>query len=265
MNYQVGVAQFEPIFLDIETNLQIMENLLKGCQADLVVFPELSTSGYVFKSIEEVKSVSESAFTGRTATLFKKLAKQYDCSLVVGFPEKYRDQYFNSSILVNPDGKIYVYRKIHLFYEENLFFAPGNIGFQVFPAKKDVQVGLMICFDWIFPEATRTLSLKGAEIIAHSANLVLPWCQQAMITRSLENRVFSITSNRIGTEINGESKQTFTGMSQILGTRGEILKRMQSAETGIEYFTIDPSLAKNKTITEFNDAFSDRRNEFYSC
>jgi predicted amidohydrolase len=265
MNYQVGVAQFEPIFLDIETNLQIMENLLKGCQADLVVFPELSTSGYVFKSIEEVKSVSESAFTGRTATLFKKLAKQYDCSLVVGFPEKYRDQYFNSSILVNPDGKIYVYRKIHLFYEEKLFFAPGNIGFQVFPAKKDVQVGLMICFDWIFPEATRTLSLKGAEIIAHSANLVLPWCQQAMITRSLENRVFSITSNRIGTEINGESKQTFTGMSQILGTRGEILKRMQSAETGIEYFTIDPSLAKNKTITEFNDAFSDRRNEFYSC
>jgi len=263
MKYIVGVAQFEPQLFQVEKNLQKMGKMLQGLQADLVVFPELATSGYVFASKEEVQKVAEDAQTGATARYFRRLAKQHNCSLVVGFPEKSGDKIFNSSMLVNPDGQIFIYRKIHLFYEEKIFFAPGDSGFQVFPAKAGVKIGLMVCFDWIFPESARTLALQGAQIIAHAANLVLPWCQQAMITRSLENRVFSITSNRTGTEINGQRQQTFTGLSQILSTKGEILTRMNQTESKICTVEIDPQKANDKTVTDFNDAFADRRPEFY--
>jgi len=76
---------------------------------------------------------------------------------------------------------------------------------------------MMICFDWFFPESARTLALKGAQLILHPSNLVMPYCQDAMITRSIENRVFSITSNRIGRE----GGYNFTGKSQIVSFDGK--------------------------------------------
>ncbi|MFO0767873.1 MAG: nitrilase-related carbon-nitrogen hydrolase [Nitrospiraceae bacterium] len=89
------------------------------------------------------------------------------------------------------------YRKTHLFFEETLFFDPGDSGFQVWDVG-GAKVGVMICFDWFYPESARTLALMGADIIAHPSNLVLPHCPDSMVTRCLENRVFSITANRIG-------------------------------------------------------------------
>ncbi|MDD3563059.1 MAG: beta-ureidopropionase, partial [Candidatus Cloacimonetes bacterium] len=105
--------------------------------------------------------------------------------------------------------------------------------------------------------------LRGAQIICHPSNLVLPWCQEAMKTRSLENRVFSITSNRTGTEINGEYKQYFTGKSQILSTKGDILIRMNDSEEGVYSVVIDPELANDKKVSEVNSVFSDRRPSMY--
>ncbi|HPR18113.1 MAG TPA: nitrilase-related carbon-nitrogen hydrolase [Candidatus Cloacimonadota bacterium] len=263
MLYRVGVAQFEPQFLAKDKNLEKMVDLLSAVQADLIVLPELATSGYLFKSQTEVAYLAEEAENGKTATVFRELAKKKNTSYVLGFAEKSGNDFFNSAMLVNPDGKIFIYRKTHLFFEEKKWFTPGNSGLNVFPAKNGVKVGLMICFDWIFPEAARTLMLRGAQILAHSSNLVLPWCQQAMITRSLENRVFSITANRTGKEHNKGSELTFTGMSQILSTKGKILKRMNETEEGVFVTTIDPTEADNKMVTELNDILIDRRPEMY--
>jgi len=261
--YRVGLCQFASKLLNVEDNLIHMRQLLETQSADLVVLPELATSGYVFSCIQEVKSVAEPAETGPTASLFRELAAERNTSYVVGFVEKDGDALYNASMLVNPDGKVYVYRKTHLFYEEKKWFSPGNSGFNVFAAKGGVKVGMMICFDWLFPESARTLALKGAQILAHSANLVLPWCQKAMLTRSLENRVFSITSNRFGTERNGEKELFFTGMSQIVDTHGDILHRCGEQEEGLFVVGIHPEDADNKMITELNDAFTDRRPELY--
>jgi predicted amidohydrolase len=261
--YKVGVVQFRPLFLNVQENLKKLENLLSSVQADLLVLPELATSGYLFKNKQELEAVAESAVDGVTVRFFKKLAKEMNTSYVVGFAEKEGKQYYNSSLLANPDGQVFIYRKTHLFFEEKQWFQPGNLGFNVFAAKNGVKVGLMICFDWIFPESSRTLTLRGAQIIAHSANLVLPWCQQAMITRSLENQVFSITANRIGTEVNGESELTFTGMSQILSTKGEILHRCTEQEETVQIVEICPEKADDKQITKYNHLFSDRRPELY--
>lgn len=261
--YRVGVAQFAPQLMNCAENLATMQRMAEQTEADLVVFPELATSGYVFSSVEQVRMVAENAQQGATATVFKELASQRNCSYVVGFAEEDDGVLYNSSMLVNPDGTIHVYRKTHLFYEEKKWFSPGNSGFGVFSAKDGVQVGMMICFDWIFPEAARTLALKGAQIIAHAANLVLPWCQKAMLTRSLENRVFSITANRIGTERNGERELYFTGMSQVVNTKGEVLTRCDETDERVQVAEVDPAEAFNKEITALNNAFSDRRPELY--
>lgn len=261
--YKVGVLQFQPKLLQVDENLAYLEKMLQDVDADLIVLPELATSGYVFQTKSEVFQVAEDAKTGKTAKLFTRLASQLNVSLVVGFPELAEGKVYNSASLFNPNSEIFTYRKTHLFFEEKTFFEAGDSGFNVFPAKSGVKVGLMICFDWQFPESARTLALRGAQIIAHPSNLVLPWCQKAMTIRSLENRVFSITSNRVGREVNGDKELYFTGMSQILNTKGEVLASLNKTEEGIVYSRINPTDALDKQVTEHNNAFSDRRPDMY--
>jgi len=262
--YKVAVVQFAPKLMDVEHNLAKMLAMIGQCKADLVVLPELITTGYVFRNADEIIPLAESIPSGVAFRAIRELAMKTDVSVVYGFAEKDGNKLYNSSVLINPNGDFMVYRKIHLFMREKLLFSPGDKGFFVSEAKGGVKVGMMICFDWQFPEAARSLALKGAQIICHPSNLVLPWCQQAMLTRSLENRVFSITANRIGHEKNGDLEETFTGRSQIIGKQGSILARLTEDEEDLAVVEIEPMLANDKKITDLNDAFRDRRPEFYT-
>ena len=132
------------------------------------------------------------------------------------------------------------------FYNEKLWFAPGNRPLEVYTIGT-VTIGIMICFDWFFPEVARALAVKGADILCHPANLVLPYCPQAMITRCIENRVFAITANRIGTERRTEESLSFIGTSQILGTKGEILYR--ASPTGKNRWRLRLTLTTPATST----------------
>ena len=122
---------------------------------------------------------------------------------------------------------------------------------------------MMICFDWIFPEVSRVLALNGAQIIAHPANLVMPYCQQAMITRCIENRIFAVTANRIGVEKRGEDEFRFTGGSQITSYNGDMLSWASKDNSCTDFVEVDLSLADNKKINLFNDVLTDRRSDFY--
>jgi predicted amidohydrolase len=260
---KISALQFAPRLLDKDYNLQKIKQLLDKLKTDLVVLPELCNSGYVFATKEEVFSVAEEAGKGETYFTLSEIASCNNCNIVYGYPELDGNNLFNSCILIMPDGRFYNYRKTHLFNREKLFFSPGDTGFQVFTILNGVKIGMMICFDWQFPEAARTLALLGAQIICHPANLVLPWCQQAMKTRCLENRVFAVTANRIGTEINAGETVSFTGQSQILNTKGEVLSSLSVSEERTITVEINPEEANDKTVTERNDAFKDRRPEFY--
>ncbi|MCL2063642.1 MAG: beta-ureidopropionase [Candidatus Cloacimonetes bacterium] len=263
MIYNIGLCQFRPTLLKKQKNLDTMWKMVEGIKADLIVFPELSTSGYVFNSRDEVFSIADDFEKSDTTAMFLELSKENDTSYVIGFPEKSDNFLYNSCMLINPDGSKYLYRKTHLFNEEKQWFEPGNLGFVVAKGKKEVNIGLMICFDWMFPESARTLMLKGATIIAHPSALVLPWCQQAMLTRSLENRIFSITANRIGTEINGEKEFLFTGMSQAVSPLGEILFRLEKDDEKVQIVEIDTDKANEKNPTPFNNIITDRKPEYY--
>jgi predicted amidohydrolase len=263
MKIKIGTAQFKPRLLDKAYNIAQMKNMVDGVEADLIVFPELATSGYVFGSREEVLSVADDFHDSDTTQVFTELSRKNDTAYVIGFPEICDGVLYNSAMLINPDSSKYLYRKIHLFFAERNWFATGNLGFIVAPTKYDIKVGLMICFDWTFPESARTLMLRGAQIIAHPSNLVLPWCQQAMLTRSLENRVFSVTCNRTGTEVNGEQKFYFTGMSQVVSPLAEIIYRMDSEQESVKVVEIDTAKADEKNVTPYNHVISDRLTMYY--
>lgn len=261
--YRVSILQFEPKLKDVAFNLGQIEKLMSGLETDLLVLPELCLSGYVFNDVEEVRASAQDPSNSPVFDQLKQVSAEKNCSLVLGFAELAGAKLFNSSALINPDGSVQVYRKTHLFFREKLFFSPGDSGFFVAPAKKGVKIGMMICFDWQFPEAMRTLALMGAQIICHPSNLVMPWCQEAMKTRSLENRVYSVTTNRIGTESNGAQSEYFTGQSQILGIKGEILIRLASDTEELATVLINPELANDKSVSPYNDVHADRRPEFY--
>jgi len=263
MKYRIGLCQFRPALLDKSTNINKMISMVDGIRADLIGFPELATSGYTFTDKAEIYNVADSFEASKTTDIFSDLACKNNTSYVFGFPELADGELYNSSMLINPDGSRHLYRKIHLFNEETLWFQPGDLGFNAVKAKNDVSVGMMICFDWIFPESARTLMLKGATIILHSANLVLPWCQQSMLTRSLENRVFSVTCNRTGIETNGDKTYSFTGMSQIVSPKGEILFRLSETEENLRVIEIETDEADDKSLTTYNDIIKDRKVEYY--
>ena len=123
-------------------------------------------------------------------------------------------------------------------------------------------VGMMICFDWAFPEAARSLALGGAQVIAHPSNLLLPWCPEAMKTRCLENRVAAATANRVGTEDRTGRALTFNGLSQVVSPLAEVLQRLDGTSAGAAVGVID--LAEtDKLFTPRNDVFGDRRPDQY--
>ncbi|MBI2471715.1 MAG: acyltransferase, partial [Planctomycetes bacterium] len=234
---------------------------ISGLNADLRVLPELFNSGYQFTSGEEALALSEKIPDGQTTQALIKLAKEKKLYIVTGLAERENERCYNSAVLVGPNGFIDCYRKLHLFYREKLWFEPGNAEPEVYDIGH-AKVGIMICFDWFFPEVARCLSLKGADIICHPANLVLPYCPQAMITRCLENRVYAITANRVGIEERSGESLTFIGTSQVLGTKGEILYRATSDREESIVVEIDPVKARDKQVTAVNHIFEDRRIKF---
>jgi predicted amidohydrolase len=127
-----------------------------------------------------------------------------------------------------------------------------------------VRVGLMICFDWIFPESMRSLVLDGAEVVLHPSNLVKPWCQDAMVTRCLENGAFAVTANRVGQDDRGDGlRLRFTGRSQITAPRGGIVARAAEDGECVRVETIDLADARDKRVTGVNDLLADRRPDAY--
>jgi predicted amidohydrolase len=264
MKKKIGYVQSSPRFGNKAENFKEITGLLRDVKADLIVLPELFATGYTFVSKDEVASLAEETVRpGETIGFLKDISFQTGAVMVGGFPERAKDDYFNSSVMVYKDEVIGVYRKIHLFKKEKKWFKPGNRPLEVHKVN-GMRIGMMICFDWIFPEICRSLALKKVQIVAHPANLVLPYCQQAMVTRCLENRIYAVTANRIGRENRGEEENTFTGGSQVTSCDGTVLSSAPPDKNRLALSEIDPVLSDNKRINEFNDILKDRRPEFYS-
>ncbi len=260
---RVAFVQTNPVFGEVNHNLNDAVSMCKTADAGIYVLPELFNTGYAFVSKEEAFKLSEAVPTGETTQALLQESRTRRITFVAGLAERDGERVYNSAIVVSNGTFIGKYRKIHLFYKEKIWFSPGDLGFKVFDIG-GIRLGVMVCFDWLYPEAARSLALQGADIIAHPANLVLPgYAQKAMLARSYENRVFTITANRIGHEKRGDDRFKYTGMSQIVSPRMEVLASAGPEEVVCKSAEVDVSEARDKSITELNDALLDRRTEFY--
>ncbi|MBL7645767.1 MAG: hypothetical protein JNK74_06185 [Candidatus Hydrogenedentes bacterium] len=263
MSITASFLQYEVAFGDHAANAATVRRLLSDApDFDLLVLPELAFSGYDFRDRDELHALAEPFQDGPTASLLCGLARERDAVIVAGYAERAPEGCYNSAMLVCPGGAAHNYRKIHLFNREQDVFLPGDAPPTVVDTPAG-RIGMMICFDWFFPETARCLALAGAQIIAHPSNLVLPWCQRAMFARSLENAVHTITCNRIGTEARTDRSLTFTGGSQILNTKGETLVSAATDGESLGVATLDPACADSKLIAGRNDLFGDRRPALY--
>ena len=261
---KIAGVQFKPFFSDIEKNLEMMFSYCRTVDSDLMIFPELATSGYFFTDRNELIKYSQS-FPGSTSERFQEISKELNKIIIYGFPELYDGKIYNSIAAVFPDSEYNkVYRKSHLFYKEHLCFTKGDSGFFVvhYPPF-DINIGLMICYDWRFPEAARTLALLGADLIVCPSNLVTSIWHKVMPARAIENKVYFAVVNRIGRECNENEELFFNGESAIYGYNGERLAIAGVEDEKVIVAEIFPEKTRNKSFNQFNDIFKDRRPELY--
>jgi predicted amidohydrolase len=258
--FKLTTIQFAPAFGNVNETISHLEPLLAQAKgADLVVLPELANSGYNFKDFEEAYAFSEIPEKSTFIDFLIAQSEKHGFSVVTGFNERSGNQIYNSSLLLNNSGVIGKYRKIQLFMNEKDYFQPGDQKPQIYDLN-GVKIGMLICFDWMFPELWNGLAQKGADVICHPSNLVLPGkAQKAIPVWAMINRVFVATANRIGTERN----LTFTGLSLIASPQGEVLAQGSQAEAQVLGAECEIGLARDKMITPKNHVFQDRRPELY--
>lgn len=262
---KIAIVQSFPIYADSQHNVTTICKMIESIQADLIIFPELATCGYFFT---DKNSLSPHALTWNESTelsTFQELSTKKDAVIIIGFPEKEGNVMYNAAGIFMPnkhDSK--VYRKTHLFYKEHEVFEEGNSGFFcVHDSKRDCTIGIMICYDWRFPEAARTLALQGADLIVCPSNLVTTLSGKVFPARAIENKVYVAVANRIGEESLGDESLLFRGESAIYDYAGERLAQASFGNEEIIYAEIDPKSTRNKSFNSVNDIFKDRRSSFY--
>ena len=264
----VACAQYAIREGDPDHNLERSLHFIRQATAEgaaLVVLPELANSGCDLGSHDLGWEFAEEVPGGPTIRAWNKEAEETGICVVGGFLEREGDDLYNSAVLVGP-GVIGRYRKTHLWDKEKLLYEPGR-ELPVFDAPLG-RIGLLICYDVWFPEAARTLALKGAQILCIPSNAPDDWVPETQrrgdltmlnvhcIASANANRVFVAAANRVG---NG-----YLGRSCVVDVTGGVLTLAGPAEEGLISVEVDLQRARHeKRLTDLSHAFKDRNPAAY--
>jgi predicted amidohydrolase len=261
-NITVALAQTSPILNDVARNLQAMEHAVEqACQrkhVDLLVFPELCTTGYDcgmrFAEFAQLK-------TGDVVEQVAGWASAYGVHIVFGMAERQKVEsvIYSAALLVDPEGKVVGdYQKIHLRGEQRLVFRPG---YRYVVAETELgRLGFLVGWDLAFPEAARSLALEGAELLCLCGSWQAPHAHEwrtLIAARAYENGVYLAACNRVGEE----PSDTFIGESMIVGPRGEVAARLDADVAGIAVATID--LDRSRQVQEETQLLQARQPRSY--
>lgn len=246
--WKIALAQFDCQLGQVQKNLDRMLTHAHSAASNgarLIVFPECALTGYGYSSLEEAYPFSE-PLPGSSTTAFTEFCTKANCWVVYGLLERDGDRLFNALALVGPDGFRASYRKIHLpILGVDRFVTPGDRPFAV-QDLGGIKIGMNICYDGSFPEASRILALLGADLILLPTNWptgarasVLPLAQ----ARAIENHVYYAACNRVGEERGFR----FIGSSRCVDYNGTVMMTTEDEET-ILYADIDPEAARQKQI-----------------
>ncbi|GAB4530823.1 MAG: nitrilase [Anaerolineae bacterium] len=219
----IATVQMKPLLGEAEENLVKMSEMISKIasqqKVDLIVFPELITSGYELgvRFTELAQRVP-----GPTVNLIAQRANEYGVYIAFGMvtKEKVESVLYNSAVLVGPEGDIVdVYNKIHLRGEERMAFREG---IRMPVADTEVgNIGMMIGYDLAYPEVARALALEGADILVVLANWEAAQMDEwktYVRARAFENSVYVVAANRVGEDVT----LNFGGESMVVGPRGQI-------------------------------------------
>jgi predicted amidohydrolase len=265
---RIACQQLAPKLGDLAANRVLALAAIReavDCGADVVILPELITSGYMFESADEAAEVAVDS--GHEILVeWSAEAARADIVLAAGFCEMGADgQIYNSAAVFDRTGLRAIYRKLHLWDREKLLFTPGSAP----PPVLDTRVGrlaVIICYDLEFPELTRSVALAGTQLLLVPTNWPLvprpegerpPEALIAMAAARV-NRMAVACADRMGLE----RGQPWTGGTTIVGADGWVAA--ESRAPGLVTGDLDLELALNKALTDHADTFSDRRPEFYS-
>jgi predicted amidohydrolase len=250
-------------------NDQELEAIHRACDegATMLVLPELGNSGYIFNSRDELSDLAEPAFGGETTSMWAQVARERGVYICGGLAEVDRGRFFNSAVLVGPEGFIGRYRKVHLWDEEKLFFEPGDLGLNVFHLPFG-RVGVMICYDGWHPEVARILKLSGADLILDPTCWVLvpevvtpenPVSAYVHMALAHVNSLFIVCADQCGID----RGCTFLGRSCIAGPAGFVAgpAAFESPETVIA--EINLAAARYHNWTSLANPFADRRTDLF--
>ncbi len=265
----VGVCQIDITLGDISRNLETIQRVAQQAAdggSRLIVFPEACLTGYCFESLGEALPVAL-RLDDLCLRPLEELCRTRNLYLVAGLLEREGDRVFNTAVLWGPGGIVSRYRKIHLPYLGiDQWTTPGDEPFSVVEIE-GLRIGLSICYDAAFPEASRTLALLGADLILLPTNWppgaeIMP--RQAVPVRAMENGVYYAAASRIGIERGNE----FLGLSRICDPAGRVIAEAGSSQEAILQATIDVGLSRNKHVVRVPGAselhrFGDRRPEMY--
>jgi predicted amidohydrolase len=259
---RVAAVQFEPKQFEKKHNILELMRLVRqaaGTGSKLIVTPEMGTTGYCWYTREEVAPYVET-IPGPTTGQFAELAKELETHIVVGLPEidPATGLYYNSAVLIGPEGVIGIHRKTHSYISEPKWSAPGDLGHQVFETSIG-RIALLICMDIRFIETARLVALAEADIICHISN----WLAERTpapywISRAFENDCYLIESNRWGLERTVQ----FSGGSCVISPEGKI-ETVIDAGDGIGYAEIDLKNARLRKRSPHGPML-DRRPDCYT-
>lgn len=278
---KVSLAQVNAIPGDKRANLKKAKQLILQARkkgADLIVFPELYLTGYALENMEGLFDLAET-IPGRSTEELLRYSKKYNIYIICGMPAQDPNNpyfFYNASVLLGPEGVCGTYYKTHLatfpyvngpgrVCAEGAYFKPGN-EISVFPTRIG-RIGICICYDLKFPEVSRILSLKGAEIIVCIAAADLLFEEGIRITaqtRARENFVYYIYVNYTGRQAWPKAK--FFGEAMIFDPYGvEVIKgTLNKSNQGKEELIVE-DLDLKKVYQARKSAYSlrDRRPEIY--
>lgn len=271
MTVTVAVAQLAPVLGDVEANrgrllAAVEESAAAGAQ--VVVLPELATTGYCLTDAAQARSLAETV-EGPTVRALTVLAARHDLVVVVGLavldPE---GRLRNSAVLVHGDGVAAVYHKVHLWGREPSLFAAGDAPPPVV-ATRHGRIGLMVCYDLEFPEWVRRAALDGAELVCVPVNWPDPGRPEGerpveMVTAQVAaatNRVYVAVADRVG----DERDTRWIGGSVVAGPDGypAVISRLDGSPQTL-FAECDLTSARDKALSRHNDRFADRRPHLYS-
>lgn len=260
--YMVAAINCEPKMFEKEKNLAKQYALVEAAAqngAKLIALPEMATTGYCWYNREEVSPYVE-AIPGPTTDLFGTIARKYNCYIVVGMPEvnATTGAYYNSAVLIGPDGVVGTHRKTHGYISEPKWTKQGDLDHIVFETPIG-KIAMLICMDIHFIETARLDGVRGADVIVHISN----WLAEKTpapywINRAYENGCYVLEANRIGLERTVE----FSGGSCLINPDGTLQSYCDSEET-IVYGTVQLDKARENKFENGMEKFGSRRPELY--